>query len=281
MAFPTDYQRFGVERLYCGLSPEIAQRAYCVILETFIDESENKEFYIVGGYVAPMERWKAFDAAWYDALKIPPRLGFYRTSDAIALKGQFERFDAPSRDQRIATLARIIPNDLNCWGVSCWVSKEDFKTFCEPVFHPAWHDPYYLCATYLIERLCYEVRGLDPNKLEFIFDRQGKIGKRFKLVYDAFLKPVSMMLFPFLGKVRHEDKEEFLPLQAADMGAGYARRFTSAIQVWTAADAFLKQIDNKQYPIPRAFLEYIKQYGTEHADEIAAMWVQIENAAEE
>ena len=195
-----------IDRLYAGLSPDIEGATACVILQTFIDDSETDELYIVAGYVASLDDWKSFSPEWFEVLKRPPRLGHYRTSDAIALKGQFERFDETPRDQRIAALARVIPNQPpNCFGVACWVSKSDFEIYCHPVFHPAWHDPYYLCATFLIERLCFELRGVRLQKLDFFFDQQGKVGRQFKLVYDAFLKPYSMPLFPFMGEVRHED----------------------------------------------------------------------------
>jgi len=137
-----------------------------------------------------------------------------------------------------------------------------------------WHDPYYLCATYLIDQLCYDLARIDATKVDFFFDNQGKLGKRFKVVYDAVLKPVSMSLFPFMGDVLHKDKREFLPLQCADMQAGWVRRSRSTIQVWTSADQYLSQIDQRHYPIKRKFLDYINRFGREHADEIAAMWTE-------
>jgi hypothetical protein len=56
------------------------------------------------------------------------------------------------------------------------------------------------------------------------------------------------------------------------MQAGWVRRTQSTIQVWTNADIFLRQINQKHYPIPQFFLEYIEKYGREHGEKIAAMW---------
>jgi len=270
-------QRCCMEREYCGLSPEIAGGTVCVILETYCDDSATDELYIVAGYVAPLDNWKSFTPEWHHHLKNPsPKLGFYRTHDAIALNshGQFEHFDEKQRDERIAALARVIPNAHHCFGVACWVSKQDFVTYCSAAFHPAWHDPYYLCATYLIQRLCADMASPNLQKLDFFLDQQGKVGMRFKAVYETFLKPVSLPLFPFMGDVSHKDKREFLPLQSADMQAGWVRRSHSTIQLWTTADVHLRRIEQKNYPIKRFFLEYVERYSREHADEIAAWGAQ-------
>lgn len=128
---------------------------------------------------------------------------------------------------------------------------------------------------YLIQELCADVtQSLNLEKIDFFFDRQGKVGPRFKAAYDAFIKPVSMPLFPFMGDVRHEDKRTFLPLQAADMQAGWVRRSKSTIQLWTSADVYLRQMLQKHYPIQRSFLEYIKSFGQEHSEEITAFMAE-------
>jgi hypothetical protein len=193
----------------------------------------------------------------------------------FALRGQFKLFDAAARDQRIASLARVIPNGPNCYGVATWVSKQDFVQYCSEAFHPAWHDPYYLCAFFLIQRLCADLASPNLTKLDFIFDRQGKVGVHFKAVYDAVLKPNLMTIFPFVGDVRQEDKRDFVPLQAADMQAGWVRRSESTIKLWTNADAFVGQIAQRHHPVPRRFLEYIQGYSREHKEEIAAWGAEL------
>jgi hypothetical protein len=264
-----------MERVYCGLSPEIAGGTLCMILESYADDSETDDRYIVAGYIASLGDWKdVFVPDWYSALKNPPRLGHYRTSDALALKGQFERFNEVSRDERLRALARAIPNK-GCLGVMSSVSKKDFEEFCIPSYDPTWDSPYYLCAIWLITCICQDMHEkLGLEKIDFFFDRQGKMGQQFKLVYDAFFKPTFMSLFSFIGDVRHEDKCEFLPLQAADMQAGWMRRSASTIQRWTSADIYLSQIEQRHYPIRRSNLEASAKHKREHADEIAAYWAR-------
>ncbi len=246
-----------MERLYCGLSPHVAQRTACVILQAFADDSENAEYFIVAGYVASLQTWTKFAPQWHEVLKRSPRLGYYRTNEAIARKGDFQHFDDRSRNERIAALASVIPSGLDCFAVASWVSKAELQEFWSSNFHEGWKDPYFLCAINLIQRLSADFllsKPLGPKKVDFIFDRQGKIGDQLRSAYNVALKPMSLSRFPFLGDVRFEDKREFLPLQAADMQAGWMKRGTSTIRLWTSADVHLSRITQFHYPITRDFL---------------------------
>ena len=172
----------------------------------------------------------------------------------------------------MARLASVIPPE-NVFGVSSHLATADFNEFFTPNFLPVWNNPYYLCASHLIENLCRVMLTREhPTKIDFIFDRQGKIGRNFKLVYDAALKPMSLFLFPFMGDCRHEDKREFVPLQAADMNAAWTRRRQSTIQLWTAADPYLANLEQFNFKIKRPWLERLASYRKEHAAEITAYW---------
>jgi hypothetical protein len=189
-------------------------------MQCFADDSQNDDFYTVAGYVALTREWEDFYPQWHSVLKERPRLGFYRTTDALSLRGQFAGWGTESRDARISRLAKVIPTQ-NCCAVAAHLSKQDFKEFFAPNFLRVWDDPYYLCATYLIQNTCLMLRvGRNPvTKLDFIFDRQGKVGTNFRIVYAAALRPMSLSVFPFMGEVTHENKADTLPLQAADMHA--------------------------------------------------------------
>ena len=276
LTHPPDVAQYCVRRLYCGLSPELRDGGMCMVLQTFADDTERGDFYAVAGYVAPIDEWDSFSPGWHAALKERPRLGFYRTSDAVNLSGQFDGWSVNARDARIAKLALTIPTRNTC-GVAAFLSKKDFEEFFTPNFLPGWNNPYYLCATYLIESVCLMLRvGQNSvTKLDFIFDRQGKVGRYFRAVYEVALRPMSFHVFPFLGDVRHEDKTDFLPLQAADMHAGWIRRNKSIIQAWTTADPYLSKIEQREFHVARGFLERLAAYRKEHGDEIKAYWDKV------
>ena len=266
-------ERYCIDRLYCGLSPELLDNGFCMIFQTFADDTEKGDFYAVAGYVAPIDEWKEFSLNWHSALKERPRLGFYRTSDAISLEGQFKGWSEPTRNTRVAKLASTIPI-RSAYGVAAFLSKKDFEEFFVPNFFSIWGNPYYLCAVYLIQSVCYKmsVNHVPVTKLDFIFDKQGKVGTTFKFAYEKMIRPMSFCNFPFIGNVDHKDKKEFLPLQAADMHAGWVRRNKSTIRVWTDADPYLRQIQQEEFPVRRQFLERLAKYRKEHAKEFEAAW---------
>ena len=54
--------------------------------QMFADDSYTDEYYVVGGFVAPIEVWDSFTSDWLRVLKGAPRLGYYTTNDAISLR---------------------------------------------------------------------------------------------------------------------------------------------------------------------------------------------------
>lgn len=244
-----------------------------MVLQVFADDSEKDDFYTVAGYLSSIGAWEKFTPEWYAVLKERPRLGFYRTSDALSLDGQFSEFSSEQRDSRVAKLAAVIPKNNN-FGVAAHLSKSDFKEFFTPNFLPAWDNPYYVCAAFLIENICLHMQMGENKvrKLDFIFDAQGKVGKHFTIAYEAMLKPMSLARFPFIGEVRHEKKTDFLPLQAADMQASWIRRSKSQGQLSTTADPHLAKIEQREFPVTRQFLMRLAKYRKEQAEEIKAFF---------
>lgn len=240
--------------------------------QTFADDSYDGDYYVVGGFVAPTEVCDEVSSDWFAALKELPKLGYYTTNDALGLKGPFTGWTAETRNARMAKLASVIPSE-NCWGVAAHLRRSDFEEYFTTTF-PSWNDPYYLCADHLVLNVCRFLRQNHPNvrNADFIFDRQGKVGRTYKLHYDKAIKPSVLNLFPFLGDCTHEDKEKFIPLQAADMNAAWVRRRSTTIQLWTSADPYLSNFEQLDFKVSRSWLEEMAKYYREHADEIKSYW---------
>lgn len=269
-----DVARDCIRRLYCGLSPDVRDRSVCVTLEAFqvfADDSYTDEYYVVGGFLAPIGVWETFVPDWYGVLKESPRLGYYTTNDALGLKGPFAGWGEAARNTRMAKLASVIPSE-DCWGVAAHLRVSDFNDIFKEAF-PEWGNPYYLCADYLVLEVCkFLLFERVVDKVDFIFDRQGKVGKHYRLHYDIAIKPMALGVLPFLGECRHEDKQNFLPLQAADMNAAWVRRREGTIQLWTTADPYLRNLQQFDFKVERLWLEKLAEYQKEHAEEIKAYW---------
>jgi hypothetical protein len=100
-----------------------------VVYQIFSDDSYSDEFYTVAGYIAPVAVWEEFGPTWFAVLKERPRLGFYRTSDALALKGPFAPAGADLSVQVCALKAQFTPRSPRSIGTpACGFYRDIRKT---------------------------------------------------------------------------------------------------------------------------------------------------------
>lgn len=255
-----EIQIYCLESEYCGLSPDFIESQYCMILEAYFDDSENDGYYAIGGHFAPLSVWKKWVPAWHQHLKQKPRLGYFRSFDAIRLIKQFEHFDQDERDKRVIALAETLPKK-NFFSVYAYLKKDDLKIFSSdyPILYK---NPFYICAFCLTTQLSLDLfvrANPHPTQIDYIFDREGNAGLHFKEVSEFETLVFDRDYFPFQGEFRFKNKEKFLPLQAADMYVSWVRRKISGSATSLASDSILSQVitQDKQiiYHIDRERLE--------------------------
>jgi len=215
-------------------------------LKAFADDSSSDEVYVVAGYVSFVDVWDVFSGEWCEVLHQAPSISYFRNNEALGLKGEFANFKESDRNMKLARLAASIPNG-DCWSIASYLKRSDFEDLFVPNFNIAWNDPYYLCALNLVIRTAYLFDG-ESLKIDFVFDEQGKVGKRFQNMYEWHTKFVSKVIplptrpnmWGLFGKCSHENDRLFPSLQAVDMNAAWIRRRLSLIQRWTDADPYLE-----------------------------------------
>jgi uncharacterized protein DUF3800 len=215
-----------------------------MILRAYADDSgsdAHSRVFALGGLVAPLEKWEGFPDDWTAARreKPPRRIGYYKTSEAASFTGEFADFSVADRDARVVRLAKIIPNYAPYqFGVS--LKRSDYDDMIAADVLPRYKDPYFLLALAMVvsgSRILLD-RFPQAEKIDFFFDRQGKLGLVFKDFFDRVLAP----LFPHLGECLHVSSKTFLPLQASDMIASRTRTDADTVAIWSAAHVFLDQI---------------------------------------
>lgn len=99
-----------------------------MLLQGYFDDSGShggEGLYVLGGFLAPSVSWPTFNADWQDVLKKDPAIAYFKMSEAISLRGQFDGWPAPLRDQKVFELAEVAER----WAVariSAMVWKADF-----------------------------------------------------------------------------------------------------------------------------------------------------------
>jgi hypothetical protein len=237
------------------LSLELAASWNCVILQAYFDESTKDGYYVVGGYVAPIGVWRRWNDSWNTQLKKKPILGFFRSTDAMALKGQFTHFHEDQRNERVLALAETLPTE-NFFGVHAYTKIEDFNRLFSSRFKGSVIDPFYICAFALVTYLNMDLLKAKPipKTVDYFFDRQDKVERNFVDVSQFAAFTSEKDYFPFVGDFRFEDKTKFLPLQAADMCVSWARRQASRNKGFLNSDVVLAKQKHLSYSLEPDFL---------------------------
>jgi hypothetical protein len=176
--------------------------------------------------MASISSWDSFSAQWQALLDREPKLEYFKMKEAAALRGQFYRWRAEERDTRVMDFVRIVRDCNPVVGISSAVFWEDLTQISGEFPDVRWH-PYDLLfhgSMAILHGFCRR-KGI-KEKIDFVFDEQGKWGERTIKAYDYVLNVLTEEEQSLLGnRPIHRNDKTFLPLQAADLIAWHTRRF--------------------------------------------------------
>ncbi len=208
-----------------GLRHGYFSEVYVHSLRAFIDDSGSggdSPWFVLAGYVGTCEAWDAFDEPWLAALKEPPRLKYFKSSEAESLKFEFAGFTKEQRNQRIDSLIEVIgKHALRAMYVR--VKQQDYNEVIKPYIPERWDNAYYFLFTGIIAASTTAEKYAGTSRpIEFFFDNANRLKAPSRKLYGQ----VSDL--PQFGNrvidIHYEDEKEFLPLQAADLLAWQIRR---------------------------------------------------------
>ena len=224
-----------------------------MLLQGYFDDSGSHGgdgLYVIGGFLAPDVSWARFIAEWQQALAKEPAIDYFKMSEAISLRGQFERWPAALRDQRVFELAEVTEKHAVA-RISAMVYKQDFDAHIKGA--SPWREldsPYFLLYNQIVVLTINFIRELGKRsldiseaKLEFIFDDQGSLGKDAVSWWEVLkqaLAPEHVQLLvqqPSFGS----DKRQ-LPLQAADLLAWSVRHVIGGGKASVLTDAVVQRL---------------------------------------
>lgn len=224
--------------LVCGYPRAVRVGRTIVFLRGFFDDSgsnANEPYCVLGGLVAPVEAWLTFADEWRNALNGPPKLDYFKMNEAHRLKGQFEGWDEPERDDRVLKLAEIAAKHASL-TVGVLISRpvwegamarfRKLSPLSDQQF-PFSLDPYFILF-YELATVISEVRRQIQwgEDCDYVFDNQGALGDRTAGFWGTFLDGASDNVRQYAGqKPTHADDKIMTPLQAADLYAWQVRRW--------------------------------------------------------
>jgi hypothetical protein len=234
----------------CGL-PDVKRNRRLMLVATeyqwFIDDSgssASQPVFVLAGFLSTVERWAEFSNEWQAALDLPPKLEYFKASEAMGLAadGQFAQWRGWNKKlcvERVNLLADIIRKYAKA-RISVSMRHDDFNQHLRSI--PAGGSrslstdyPFAMIANMLVVKARLFALDLKlDGPCDFIFDEQGQFGKDFadkwEVIADLLRKEGRGKHAAFLGSAPiFRDEKQFLPLQAADLYAWLVRRQSSAM----------------------------------------------------
>ncbi|PPD46554.1 MAG: hypothetical protein CTY15_00575 [Methylocystis sp.] len=205
-----------------------------MLLQGYFDDSGShggEGLYVLGGFLAPSVSWPRFEAEWQSVLKKELTIDYFKMSEAISQRGQFDRWPSPLRDQKVFELAEVAER----WAVariSAMVWKEDFDAHIKGA--SPWREldnPYFLLFNQIIVLTVGFILELGKNgldisnaRVEFVFDEQGVLGRDAVGWWDVLKQALEPEQVRLLGAPpKFGSDKRLLPLQAADLLAWSVR----------------------------------------------------------
>jgi hypothetical protein len=147
-----------------------------------VDDSGSEpqsRIFVLAGFVGTPDDWAKFAPEWQAVLDLPPKLDYFKMTEAANLGGQFSRprgWDESKRDDRVAALCSFIQRYSHL-TVQAGVRNDYFAKYIKSIPAPERtllvDSPYVLVFTQIILAMAtYGDRvGID-DACQFVFDQQ-------------------------------------------------------------------------------------------------------------
>jgi hypothetical protein len=237
-------------------TPEERERRPLMVLQAgYFDDSGSdigSQYYVLAGFLAPVEDWKAVATNW--AKTLDPDLRYFKMSEAMAFDGQFRRgWTVPLRDKLILELVDVV-TAINPWRVECYLKRNLFNTFVKGILDSrTFDDPYFILFYQIVLSVVANAERIGWHRdCDFIFDGQGALEDITKSKWDWVKQNIDVngtKMGEYLGsRPLFGNDITFRPLQAADMFA------------WLVRDCMTLTPPNMQ-DISRAALKHLEGKG--------------------
>lgn len=191
------------------------------MFKVYVDESEvsHPPIFAMGGYISTAERWAKFSLEWEAALRMSPRIEYFRMNDCMNLNGQFLHWSETMRNEKLMLLQRIIwDHTISAFQIA--FNPNDLKEVYGDWKETGFYEKYRYAFDQIVYFLAHNANASGVNeKIDFIFDEQvmdqEKIFAAWKEQKNKDNKRIGVSRLIGNSPSFANDRE-VLPLQAAD-----------------------------------------------------------------
>lgn len=221
--------------LVAGLSYWAMETRWIFMLEGYIDDSGSEPtdpVCVLGGFFTTAKLWIEFMQEWNTVLAENPSIGYFKAWEAESRDNEFKGWTVEDRDKKVLALVDVICNPrFELRNIDCVIGWQNYKaaTRGRLRFTRTTDNPYFWAyyKTMLLAASYQRVQGI-KNKVDFVFDIQGKLGRATRRWHEHFHKMLPKDLQDRIGiDPAFKDDKEVVALQAADLYAWQVHRFTA------------------------------------------------------
>jgi hypothetical protein len=197
----------------------------------------GSEVSVVAGYIADKTSWQVLTRRWNTALRTFGIQGPFHTADCFWARSPYDQWSDAKRKRCMQTFIKIA-RDNTWFAVGGMINTAQYDEILAPEIKDdrlgklSFEHPYHFCFQMLfvnfMEYLENEIDRRFPRtsgneeRVAFFFDRQQQFSPLALRNYDLIKKVIDPT--DRLGALVYESKDRYIPLQAADLLAFYARR---------------------------------------------------------
>ena len=184
-----------VRALVCGFASPIRQKRLLLMLQAFIDDSGSEpggKVFVLAGLLSTASQWEQFSDEWAEICGQEPAIADFHMARAYRIKGGYWGDGTLAelttrRDAKILALAEVV-RKYAVVRVSSGVTWRAYEAAARGKVPPEIDSPYFFLFWYIIQAVARWQEGSGRReKVDFIFDDQGKIGITAVSWYPYFL----------------------------------------------------------------------------------------------
>jgi hypothetical protein len=194
-------------------------------MTVYIDESGSQRVFVIGAYLARVEQWNTFTERWAAILREAglveigengkERLLPFHMTDYENRQPPFDSWDNHKRVQVISQLIDTINDTIDC-ALICRMPLALFEVAIPPSIRKDKKFLYMACFHSVYLKLLRLAKLNSIERLPLVFDRNREVSN-FVVGVDKWMRKLIPEVKDYIGTLAFEDKEYFLPLQAADI----------------------------------------------------------------
>jgi hypothetical protein len=195
------------------------------MLKAYIDDSNMNQgpVAVLAGWIAPPTKWARLVADWDAVLRMKPRVRYFKWKEARGLSGEFGGISEPRRDEKLNLLIDVLALH-NPLGVSSVMSNELHREFFGENRDKILRGPYFLSFYSIVVQLVEFVGKNAPREtIDFTFDIQPGQMEAAADSWERLREAAPPEIRAIIGRVSFHDDVDVVPLQAADLSAGWTR----------------------------------------------------------